>query len=279
MLDGIEGSTGCMKCGELFSMTLGRVLPFVSARGARGFLCQPCLEQVNHARVTLRLEPFPVPLVGYRGRALNGTPGLLSATDWARATDGRELIRFAAPRIPPQHLGLVLASLAASAWHHFHQFAPHEHRPALGLGALRAWCVGEMTAAELRSVVDEVKQAARCTHRLDTPVPHNSVMAIWAALEAAVAAHPGRTSSEASAVVEYVVCTHVEDANARGGLTRATRDEQLEALAKHIRRQVPWPAVASSRWECAPGVAFSGGAVLRLDGWEIGDAVTLEEFG
>lgn len=285
--EGIEGSIGCMRCGESFSMTLGSVMPFTHSSGSQGFLCLPCLEKLNQVRVSVQLNAFPVQLVGYRGRALSSAPVPLSTAQWAMAVDGRELLRFAAPRIPPQHLGLVLASLAASSWRHLHAFAPGDPRPALAIAALRAWCHGEATVAELASAIEGVKQTSRAIDQRSNPAPKHAVMAIWNALEAAISSAEGRSEIPAraaglvravSSVVESVVCAEVEDANARGLITRATREQQLQSTATLIRRQLPWPAVASNRWEATPGLAVSGAAVLRLDGWEIGDAVTIEEF-
>lgn len=278
-LDGLEGTVGCMKCGEMFSMTLGSVLPFISARDSRGFLCLPCLELINRARTHVGLETFPVPLVGYRGAALSDAADEFTHDEWLGEVDGRRLIRFAASRIPAQHLGLVLASVAACGWSHVHRFAPSEWRPALALAALRAWCHGEATQTELESALECLKQLRGSTDRRTNPAAHDAHAAIGCALEAVLLRGTKRAVNAAIAVVENLVCAEVEEADARGVLTRDTRDQKLEATAQLIRQQLPWPATASDRWELTLGLAMSGGAALRIDGWNIGDAVSLEEFG
>lgn len=285
LFDGVEAAIGCMKCGEMFSMTLGSVFPFTNSGGQQGFMCLPCLEELNHARVGLRLSPFPVPLVGYRGRPVSDEPESLTLRQWRSVTDGRELIRFAAPRIPPQHLGLVLASLAASSWSKFHQLAPEDLRPALAIGTLRAWCHGEATAKDLGLALEEVRVVARSIDPRRDPAAKHAVAAVWSALEAVLMSIQSgprlavkKLANEVSRLVESVVCAEVEDANTRGVITRETREQQLGATARLIRSQLPWPATPSSRWEASPGIAISGGAVLRIDNWEIGDAVTMDEF-
>lgn len=271
--------TDCLRCKGWFEMRVERLMLFEHRSTRRGYLCLPCLDHLNENRVALGLSAFPVPILGYHGGEFTSWPGPLAPVEWAAGRDGRRLLQYAAGRIPPQHVGLLLTSLALTVCPRLAEEAPF----AFGIATLRAWCHGEASAAELErafpllqgEALDELPPATVYAFRA---IGEALVLAFFVARSESKRVSPGFFGNQAAHVLEQLIRSAVEDASERGVLERETREVLLDRAAKLVRAQLPFPHEASIRWERSPGLAIAGMAVLRIDGWEIGDAVSLDEF-
>lgn len=213
-------------------------------------------------------------------------PGVTPA-NWLSSSDARELLGFAAPRIPREHLSLVLAEMAESTVYYWSVRYPLDWRLAWGVATLRAWCFGHASTEELKRARDLVLEA----HRLPFSDSHVDQGA-RAAATCVVGCTTVPLQRAANSIAQPVdlgfvglpdlvadAAHHASLAVQHGfdGEASSYAASQVR-LADLIRRLIPFPALANRQWVGSPGIAFAGEVILRIDGRKIGDVVRREEF-
>jgi hypothetical protein len=219
--------------------------------------------------------------------------------DWNNSTDSRALLRFAAPRIPRQHLGLVLAELATKAWPHWNKLNPDDWRPAWCTASLRAWCMGELSIEELRransaayaardeawrkyAAADADAYAAAAAASAAAYAADADAAAYAAAYAAAAAAYAADAAAAAADAAAYAADADASAA-AYARWSQRWSEEFTKELARSavlVRRLIPYPVESSKKWEVmGHNQRIAGGAMLRLDGWVLVDSVAAADFG
>lgn len=259
----------------------------------------------------------------------------LSRAAWHERQGATDLMAHAAPLLARQHLALVLAAIASTAWKHWHQRRPDDWSFAWSIALLRAWALGEVHGDELRrglvlqldglpspAFVDPTGRpyGSYDDNELSRDVLAACAAAAVRALEVVACDDAGRT---ADAVLFATACANaraeevsveqsflglldldseLEESEAARGRKRPSRarrrvgreQERLVAWAMHafrrtsrrsyaasvktIRALVPWVDAPTTDWRVLGPLIVTGDTLLRVDGWEVLDAVRTDEL-
>lgn len=206
---------------------------------------------------------------------------------WRSSDDPRALLCFAASCIPREHLALVLAELAEATVYYWYVRYPLDWRLAWAVATLRAWCFGHATNDELERARDQVLDA-----RVLPLSDGHADQAARAAATCVVACTTASLCRTMTAVVEprdldsmglpdlLAGAAHFAALAAQHGFDgdASAYEATHRRLADLTRRLIAFPARPNEEWLATPGLAFSGDAMLRLDGRKIGDVVPRDDF-
>ena len=212
----------------------------------------------------------------------------MTPADWLSSEDPKELLRFAAPRVPREHLSLVLAELAEATVYYWYVQYPGDWRPAWAVATLRAWCFGHASDEELRRARDAVLAAVELpdTDSLADQAARAAASCVVSCasvpLQRAMNKVGQRVDHDSMGLPELVA----RAAHSASLATQHGFDGQVASyrashahLAGLVRRLISFPSRSNLEWEATAGVAFAGEVMLRLDGRKIGDVVRREDFG
>lgn len=207
----------------------------------------------------------------------------MTPLEWETAQTPWPLLEFAIPRIPRQHLCLVLAEILRTVG------LPKERGPAtLALScavvSVRAYCLDRedtvgvhLAARDAADVRRYAQNLGKRGHELAT-VAHGVLLLTRVALapmEPVVA--PAQWAKDRdplglAAKVKELLASAAHAVN-------LTRPEAacFETWADLVRELVPYPATADREWRSLPGFAFSGDTLLRFDGDELGAVIPADE--
>jgi hypothetical protein len=203
----------------------------------------------------------------------------MTREEWERCTDPEALLRYAAPRLSRQHLCLVLCEVLQPTVARRVQAHPEEWTAAWALAVLRAWCLFLVSDRELREAQAEFDAFEFQPTVLDRCVEGAIAAGLW---PTSTIAHPYtwgldvnpaafiRRAAEVASLAASFEEPHPPDV--------AQRRSVLQRSAEIIRRLVPYPTTVDREWTNAPGIAWSGEFVLRIDGREVGDVVYRRDF-
>lgn len=206
----------------------------------------------------------------------------MTPLEWETAQTPWPLLEFAIPRIPRQHLCLVLAEILRTVG------LPKERGPATlalscSVASVREYCLDQADAVDVSLAARDAADVRRYAeglgprgHELAT-IAHGVLMLTRVALapmEPVVA--PARWAKDRDPLGLAAKVKELLESAAHA--VRLTRPEaaSFETWAELVRDLVPFPATANREWRCHRGFAFSGDTLLRFDGDELGAVVPAE---
>jgi hypothetical protein len=157
----------------------------------------------------------------------------MTPSQWDRSEDARELLDYAAPRIPRQLLVLASVACARTAERYLDD---RTRGPALAaLAMTEAWVWGRATIDEVRAAADAAAATAAAT------------AAAYAAAAANAAAYATATAA-AAAAANAAAYAAAYAAAAYAAVWSAAQDAKLAELAILVRRIIPHPKVKRVEW-------------------------------
>lgn len=202
--------------------------------------------------------------------------------EWETAQTPWPLLEFAIPRIPRQHLCLVLAEILRTVGH------PRERGPATlalscSVASVREYCLGQADAVDVSLAARDAADVRRYAdglgprgHELAT-IAHGVLLLTRVALAPMEPVlPPARWAKDRDPLGLAAKVKELLESAAHA--VRLTRPEaaSFETWAELVRDLVPFPSTANREWRCHRGFVFSGDTLLRFDGDELGAVVPAE---
>ena len=165
----------------------------------------------------------------------------MTPRQWSSSKDARELLRYAAPRVPRQLLVLASVACARTAIPYLDDEA---RGPTLAcLHVTEEWVWGQASLEEVRAAAWAAADAANAANAAAAAAANAAYAAAADAANAAYAAYAAAAAWSAYAAAANAAAA-AADADAYGTPRwREVRDAKLAELAVLVRQVLPWPVV------------------------------------